>query len=131
MPLDYKLIGERLKRARIKKGYTQEKLAEILDVSITYISRIETGKTQINLKRLNEMCTELDTSEAYILNGVSNNSSSYLNNELSSVFADCSSDDKKLLYKIATIISDNKRNRKLILYFLLLPINFLFTFHLI
>lgn len=108
MALDYKLMGERLKKARIKKGYTQEKLAEILNVSIAYISRIENGKTQINLKRLNEICTLLDSSEAYILNGVSNDSASYLNSEFSSILQDCSSKDKELIYQIATIISDKK-----------------------
>ena len=111
MALDYKLMGERLKKARIKKGYTQEKLAEILDVSITYISRIETGKTHINLKRLNEICIELDTSESYILNGASNESASYLNSEFKSILEDCSSKDKELIYQIATVISDKQNNK--------------------
>lgn len=105
MALDYKLMGERLKRARIKKGFTQEKLAEILKVSIAYISRIETGKTHLNLKRLNELCTVLDTSESYILNGASDNSTSYLNTEFSSILKDCSSSDKELIYQIASLIS--------------------------
>ena len=108
MALDYKLMGDRLKKARIQKGYTQEKLAETLDVSIAYISRIETGKTHINLKRLNEICTVLETSESYILNGASENSKSYLSSEFSSILNDCSSKDKELIYQIATIISENK-----------------------
>lgn len=111
MALDYKLMGERLKKARIKKGYTQEKLAEIMKVSIAYVSRIETGKTHISLKRLNELCIVLDTTESYILNGVSDESSSYLNNEFSSILKDCSSREKELIYQIASIISD-KENRK-------------------
>lgn len=44
MALDYKLIGKRLKNARIKKGYTQDALAEIMNVSIAYLSRIENRK---------------------------------------------------------------------------------------
>lgn len=112
MSLDYKLIGERLKKARIKKGYTQEQLAEKMKVSIAYLSKIETGKTHINLKRLDEICTILETSEAYILEGVSNNSHTYLNNELNKILKDCSSKDKELIYQIATIISENKQNKK-------------------
>ncbi|MCI8621726.1 MAG: helix-turn-helix transcriptional regulator [Clostridia bacterium] len=112
MALDYKLMGDRLKKARIQKGYTQEKLAETLDVSIAYISRIETGKTHINLKRLNEICTVLETSESYILNGASENSKSYLSSEFSSILNDCSSKDKELIYQIATIISENKNKTK-------------------
>lgn len=106
MALDYKLIGERLKKARVQKGYTQEKLAEMLDVSIAYLSRIETGATHINLKRLNELCGILDVSESYVLDGASNNSASYLNNELDSILKDCTPDKKELIYQIATIISE-------------------------
>ena len=106
MALDYKLMGERLKKARLKRGYTQEKLSEIMNVSIAYLSRIETGATHINLKRLNELCGLLNVSEAYILNGASNNSSSYLNNEIASILKDCTPDKKDLIYQVAKIISE-------------------------
>lgn len=109
MSLDYKLIGQRIKKARIKKGYTQEKLAELMNFSVPYVSRIETGKAHINLKRLNELCDLLETTESYVLNGVSSDSSSYLNNELGLVLKDCSSEDKDLIYQIATIISDKNK----------------------
>ena len=105
MALDYKPIGERLKKARIQKGYTQEKLSEMINVSIAYLSRLETGATRINLKRLNELCGILDVSEAYILNGASNNNASYLNGELNSILKDCSPDKKELIYQVAKIIS--------------------------
>ncbi len=108
MALDYKLIGERLKKARLQKGYTQEKLAEKIDVSIAYLSRIETGATHINLKRLNELCGVLDISEAYVLNGASDDSVSYLNTELSSILKDCTPEKKELIYQIATIISEKE-----------------------
>ena len=52
MALDYNIIGERLKQARINKKFTQEKLAEQLDVSVAFLSRIERGSSFINLKRL-------------------------------------------------------------------------------
>ena len=58
MAIDYKIIGERLKKARLSKKLTQENLAESLNISIAYLSRIETGTTKINLKRLNEIHKE-------------------------------------------------------------------------
>ncbi len=105
MALDYKLIGERLRKARTDKKLTQEKLSEMINVSVAYLSRIETGATHINLKRLNEICGILGVSEAYILNGASSNSETYLNNELSSILKDCAPENKELIYKIATLIS--------------------------
>ena len=109
MALDYALMGERLRKARIRKGYTQEKLAELLKVSITYVSRIETGKTRLNLKRLNQICKVLDTTESYILDGAESDSNSYLSNEFNAILKDCSAENKELIYKIATIISNNKQ----------------------
>lgn len=67
MALDYAIIGERLKKARTDKKLTQEKLAEKLDVSIAFLSRIERGSSHINLKRLNEICDILGVTEGYIL----------------------------------------------------------------
>lgn len=56
MALDYNIIGERIKLARTKAKLTQEKLAEKLEVSVPYLSRVECGDSHINLKRLNQIC---------------------------------------------------------------------------
>ena len=59
MALNYTIIGDRLKEARMNKKLTQEDLAEKLGVSVPYVSRIERGSTAINLKRLAEICNIL------------------------------------------------------------------------
>ena len=106
MAIDYSVIGNRLKKARKDKKMTQEKLAEKLDVSIAFLSRIERGSSQINLKRLSQICDILDTTEGAILNGVSSNSKTYLDNELSNVVKNCSAEKIKLIYDIAKIIAN-------------------------
>lgn len=45
-------IGENIKKARIKAGYTQEKLAEKIDVSLSVISRLETGRTMVSVEKI-------------------------------------------------------------------------------
>lgn len=74
MALDYNIIGERIKSARIAKGLTQEQLAERLDVSIAFLSRIERGSSRINLRRLDEICNILEISQGSILEGTSEDS---------------------------------------------------------
>ena len=59
MALDYTIIGERLKKARLDKNLTQEQLAEQIDVSIAFLSRVERGSSHINLKRLTQICNIL------------------------------------------------------------------------
>ena len=98
MALDYKLIGSRLKQARQNKNYTQEKLAEELDVSIAFLSRVECGSLEISLKRLAQICDMLDITEGDILNGTTPTSGNYLNTEFSSLLKNCPPEKIKLIY---------------------------------
>lgn len=104
---DYNLIGLRIKKARTDKGLTQEKLAEKLDVSIAFLSRIERGSSQISLKRLGQVCKELDVSEGYILNGTFEGSDSYLENDFKELLDKAKNKQKKLIYEITNLIINN------------------------
>ena len=108
MALDYTIIGERLKKARLEKNLTQEQLAEQIDVSIAFLSRIERGNSQINLKRLSQVCEILGVSEGYILNGASSNSTNYLSSEFNEILNSVSPEKQKLIYKIAKVISEEE-----------------------
>lgn len=111
MALNFNIIGIRLKQARLNKKITQEQLAEMIDVSVTYVSRIERGSTNINLKRLSELCDILDVSEGEILNGTSNTSSTYLNKEFNDLLKSCPPEKIDLVYKVAElIIKDGSKN---------------------
>ncbi len=106
MAIDYSVIGERLKRARKEKHLTQEQLAEQIDVSIAFLSRIERGSSQINLKRLSQICEILDVTEGDILNGTSSKSTKYLDFEFANLLKNCSADKQKLIYDVAKVIAE-------------------------
>lgn len=108
MALDYKLIGKRIKDERVKKGYTQEYLSEKLNFTTGFLSRIERENSEINLKRLNQICEILGIQEGTILNGVSTESNSYLSDEFSNLLKDCPPDKTKLIYKIVKEIVEFK-----------------------
>ena len=107
MALDYNIIGSRIKKARLAKKYTQEDLAEKIDVSVAFLSRIERGNSHINLPRLNQICSLLDVSEAYILNGASNDSENYLDKDFAELLKNCPPEKQKLIYNIAKTIIEN------------------------
>ena len=107
MALDFTIIGQRLKKTRLSKKLTQENLAEQLDISVAFLSRIERGKTHINLKRLSEICSILGVSEGYILNGTTSTSEQYLISEFNEIFNNCSAEKQKLIYEIAKTILNN------------------------
>lgn len=105
--IDYKLIGERIKEARKKAGLSQEKLAEMIDVTTVYISRIERGG-QINLKRLSQISIALSVSIVQLLNGTTMESENYLNKEFEQLLSQCTKDKQRLIYNIAKIVSGVK-----------------------
>ena len=55
-----KKIGIRVKTARQNKGLTQEELAEQTNLSVSFISRLETGKVLPSLERLSFIADALD-----------------------------------------------------------------------
>lgn len=102
--IDYQVIGGRIRKAREDKSMTQAHLAEFLDVSNAYISKIERGRTAVNLNHLDKICAVLDTSVEFILNGTSKASPSYLRNEITEMLQDCTPDQIKLITQIIRII---------------------------
>ena len=55
-----KTIGDRLRKARSAKGFTQEQLAEAVGVQPETISRYERGTIPLSLTQLFEVATALD-----------------------------------------------------------------------
>lgn len=60
--MDYKQIGKRIKEARKNKGFTQEYLAERLDIDPSFLSRIENGHNKAGLETYIKICQLLDVS---------------------------------------------------------------------
>ena len=54
------LLGKRIKEIRKKKGYTQEQLAEIVNIDITTLSGIESGRHFHSLVTLEKIAKTLD-----------------------------------------------------------------------
>ncbi len=50
-----KTLGKKIRLLRQQKGWTQQDVAKQLDVSIPAFSKMETGITDLNLSRLNQI----------------------------------------------------------------------------
>ncbi|MDE5984360.1 MAG: helix-turn-helix domain-containing protein [Eubacterium sp.] len=69
MSIDYKLIGKRIQKSRKKVNITQQELAELLDVSVGYISQIERGITKPKLTTIDNICSHIHCDLNYIITG--------------------------------------------------------------
>ena len=50
--MDNKELGNRIKKARLHQNLTQEQLAEMLDISVSYVSLIERGSRNATVETL-------------------------------------------------------------------------------
>lgn len=53
-------FGSKVRKNRLKKNLSQEKLAELANLHRTYISQIESGKRNIALKNIEKIAEALD-----------------------------------------------------------------------
>lgn len=62
-------IGARVKEAREAAGLTQERLAELIDITAQYLSGVERGAVGLSVPVLQRLCSVLLVSSDYILTG--------------------------------------------------------------
>ena len=67
--MDLEQIGLRIKNCRRERQLTQEKFAELIDVTPHYIYEIERGSRAMSLYTFNNIVVCLDISSEYLLYG--------------------------------------------------------------
>ena len=108
MPIDYKIIGKRIQEQRKISKLTQEELAEQLDISASYQSRLERGATKISLETLVRIAEHLNISPGLLITGAVNTEVSYLCSDLNDIIKTASPDKIKLIYEVAAVIARNQ-----------------------
>ncbi len=97
MQIDYRVMGQRISRLRKERGFTQEELAERMEITNSYLSNIERNRSIPSLEILIRLCTVLDVTPNDILLGVNYNSKEYLQSDLSSALEQCRPEEKRLI----------------------------------
>ena len=80
-------MHQRIRKAREDAGYTRERFAERLDVSVSYLAELERGRTGISVKTLVAVCKLLGLSADYVLFGEERSEDSMLLDKLHRVDA--------------------------------------------
>jgi len=55
------MLGEKIRKLRVLKGYSQEYIADILKISQSAYSTIETNKSKLNIDRIKQISDILET----------------------------------------------------------------------
>ena len=67
--MDYIAMGERVRKRRRELGMTQERLAELAAISISYVGHIERGEKKASVETVVTLCDCLNVSADYLLCG--------------------------------------------------------------
>jgi transcriptional regulator with XRE-family HTH domain len=62
------MIGEKIRKIRVIKGYSQEYVSDLLKISQAAYSDIETGKTKMTMQRLKEIAYVFDLEINHLIN---------------------------------------------------------------
>ena len=97
-----KALGKKIRLLRHQKGWSQEDVAKKLDISIPAFSKIETGITDINLSRLEQISTLFEMTVVQLLTFSDDEQDQKIINELEIV-------NKKLMDRDAEVIDLQKK----------------------
>ena len=62
-------FGKRIQKARLKKGFTQEQLADVLNVGRPHVTKMERGARACSVDFLVDLADALNVSTDYLLGG--------------------------------------------------------------
>ncbi|MCM1161020.1 MAG: helix-turn-helix domain-containing protein [Roseburia sp.] len=97
MPVNYKIIGNRIQSKRKSKNLTQEQMAEHLDVTAGYISQIERGVTKINLDMLSSISEYLECDIVDFILGCNYPSINFYEDDIFHDYQKLSSSERRML----------------------------------
>ena len=110
--IDYKSLGQRIKKARIRNGLTQEIVADLIDVTPAHMSNIETGRTKVSLPTLVKIANVLDVSvDALLCDNVAA-SKIIFDQEAMDLFEDCSNYETRFLVDLLKSAKDLLRREQ-------------------
>lgn len=102
--LNLKEIGNRIKKYRKQKGFTQAQLAEIIDISTIHMSHLETGSVAMSLECMIKVCNALEVSPDDLLIGEFELDDNATTKQLAEITKNLSSDENKLLIDFALLL---------------------------
>jgi len=104
------MIGRRIKESRMRQHISQTKLAERIDMSVSYISHIETAKKKASLEALVLISNELGTTMDALLYGNQIHDSDEYHTDMELLMSDCSSYEKRFIFEIARALKATLRD---------------------
>lgn len=105
--VDYKKIGDRIKKQRKTLGYTQAQLSDKLHITSFYLSKIENGKVSATLETLAEIAHILNIDLTELITGTSTLEKQNYIDELHLVCSKATQKQLDLIIKLAKAVIED------------------------
>ncbi len=110
---DFQIISDNLRYLRGKSGYTQEQLAEMTGLSVSHISKVESGQRRVGMKTYINILQALNVDgQDYITCAIKEETEEYLRRYLD-IIEDCSDAEKTFLLNSLKNLKENLKGLKL------------------
>ena len=106
--MDYMKLGEKIKKERMRNRLTQEMLAEMADITSSYVGQIERGERKVTLSKLVRIANVLNVSVDYLLSDNVELTDDNLQVEIKNAMNNMEEKDKHVIIDIIKIINDYK-----------------------
>ena len=95
--MDYYAIGQRIRKVRKAHDWSQEELAEKVEISTTHMSHIETGSTKLSLPVLVSLANVLDVRTDDLLFDRTQDSHNAAVSEIAEILSQCTTQQVRFL----------------------------------
>lgn len=111
MQVNYYQLGARIREARQEQNLSQAMLAEIVHISVPYLSHIENGSKKVSLEVLVQIAGSLRVSVDQMLTGLSSNLDNTVNGDWDILLADCQERECRIIFETAAALKEALRRR--------------------
>lgn len=98
--MNYYEIGQRIRRFRRAYNLSQEQLAEMVGISTTHMSHIETGNTKLSLPVFIDIANALSVQTDELLHDSPSGSRTAMKQEINDLLDSCSPQDMRILLDV-------------------------------
>ena len=105
--MNHKQIGYRIKEVREQNNFSQARLAEETELSISYISHIENAKRKASLESIIRIVNALGITVDELLAGVQLHNPTAYQTDLDLLMAECTENEKRFIYEMVKASIDS------------------------
>lgn len=100
-------IGDRVRKARIDRGMSQNDLCEATGLSISFLSNVEMGKQSMNIRALLSISDALHVSTDWLLRNDTPTALAISSDEIAKELESCTPKEREIILKLVQTIKDS------------------------